>query len=41
MTPLDAQLANELRVKLGKGRELPEEFKSGLDAYFNKLEEAK
>lgn len=23
------------------GRELPEEFKSGLDAYFNKLEEAK
>jgi translation initiation factor IF-2 len=25
MTPLDAKLANELRVKLGKGRELPEE----------------
>jgi hypothetical protein len=23
------------------GRELPEEFKSGLDAYFNKLEEVK
>jgi hypothetical protein len=23
------------------GRELPEEFKTGLDAYFNKLEEAK
>jgi len=25
MTPLDAKLANELRTKLGKGRELPEE----------------
>jgi translation initiation factor IF-2 len=25
MTPLDQMLANELRVKLGKGRELPEE----------------
>jgi len=25
MTPLDAQLANDLRTKLGKGRELPEE----------------
>jgi translation initiation factor IF-2 len=25
MTPLDQKLANELRVKLGKGRELPEE----------------
>ena len=25
MTPLDAKLANELRIKLGKGRELPEE----------------
>ena len=25
MTPLDANLANELRTKLGKGRELPEE----------------
>ena len=25
MTPLDQTLANELRVKLGKGRELPEE----------------
>src|SRR5882724_10680722 len=25
MTPLDATLANELRTKLGKGRELPEE----------------
>jgi len=25
MTPLDTQLANELRTKLGKGRELPEE----------------
>ena len=25
MTPLDPKLANELRVKLGKGRELPEE----------------
>ena len=25
MTPLDSKLANELRVKLGKGRELPEE----------------
>src|SRR5207245_2725698 len=25
MTPLDAQLANELRTKLGKGRDLPEE----------------
>src|SRR5436190_14480417 len=25
MTPLDATLANALRVKLGKGRELPEE----------------
>ena len=24
MTPLDAKLANELRSKLGKGRELPE-----------------
>ncbi len=27
MTPLDATLANNLRVKLGKGRELPEEPK--------------
>ena len=27
MTPLDATLANSLRVKLGKGRELPEEPK--------------
>jgi translation initiation factor IF-2 len=27
MTPLDQKLANELRVKLGKGRELPEEPK--------------
>ncbi len=27
MTPLDAMLANNLRVKLGKGRELPEEPK--------------
>ncbi|HSE92514.1 MAG TPA: translation initiation factor IF-2 N-terminal domain-containing protein, partial [Methylomirabilota bacterium] len=27
MTPLDTTLANELRVKLGKGRELPEEAK--------------
>ena len=26
MTPLDQNLANELRVKLGKGRELPEEL---------------
>ncbi|HEY2991364.1 MAG TPA: translation initiation factor IF-2 [Methylomirabilota bacterium] len=26
MTPLDQKLANELRVKLGKGRELPEEL---------------
>src|SRR5438445_538214 len=26
MTPLDAKLANELRTKLGKGRELPEEL---------------
>src|SRR4051794_36736980 len=26
MTPLDKELANELRVKLGKGRELPEEL---------------
>src|SRR5438477_7925986 len=26
MTPLDQTLANELRVKLGKGRELPEEL---------------
>jgi translation initiation factor IF-2 len=26
MTPLDAKLANELRTKLGKGRELPEEM---------------
>jgi translation initiation factor IF-2 len=26
MTPLDQTLANELRVKLGKGRELPEEI---------------
>src|SRR5262245_33305333 len=25
MTPLDAKLANDLRTKLGKGRELPEE----------------
>src|ERR671935_972334 len=25
MTPLDTKLANELRTKLGKGRELPEE----------------
>ena len=25
MTPLDSKLANELRTKLGKGRELPEE----------------
>jgi hypothetical protein len=25
MTPLDPKLATELRVKLGKGRELPEE----------------
>ena len=25
MTPLDATLANALRAKLGKGRELPEE----------------
>jgi translation initiation factor IF-2 len=25
MTPLDAQLANDLRTKLGKGRDLPEE----------------
>jgi translation initiation factor IF-2 len=25
MTPLDAKLANELRVKLGKGRDIPEE----------------
>src|SRR5262245_22587896 len=25
MTPLDQKLATELRVKLGKGRELPEE----------------
>src|SRR5215475_6002580 len=25
MTPLDTMLANQLRVKLGKGRELPEE----------------
>src|SRR5512132_4486592 len=25
MTPLDATLANSLRMKLGKGRELPEE----------------
>ena len=25
MTPLDAKLANELRTKLGKGREFPEE----------------
>jgi translation initiation factor IF-2 len=28
MTPLDATLANSLRVKLGKGRELPEEPKA-------------
>jgi translation initiation factor IF-2 len=28
MTPLDQKLANELRVKLGKGRELPEEAKA-------------
>jgi translation initiation factor IF-2 len=27
MTPLDTTLANELRVKLGKGREIPEEAK--------------
>src|ERR1700682_2969203 len=27
MTPLDSTLANNLRVKLGKGRELPEEPK--------------
>ncbi len=27
MTPLDTTLANQLRVKLGKGRELPEEAK--------------
>ena len=27
MTPLDTTLANALRVKLGKGRELPEEPK--------------
>src|SRR4029077_6551023 len=27
MTPLDTTLANNLRVKLGKGRELPEEPK--------------
>src|SRR5207248_6259463 len=27
MTPLDAKLANDLRTKLGKGRELPEEVK--------------
>src|SRR5688500_350619 len=26
MTPLDQKLANELRMKLGKGRELPEEL---------------
>src|SRR5205814_1539179 len=26
MTPLDAKLANDLRAKLGKGRELPEEL---------------
>jgi translation initiation factor IF-2 len=26
MTPLDAKLANELRTKLGKGRDLPEEI---------------
>src|SRR5690348_6702415 len=25
MTPLDAKLANDLRVKLGKGRDIPEE----------------
>ena len=29
MTPLDQTLANELRVKLGKGRELPEETVEG------------
>ena len=38
-TNVDARPVGQATGKAG--RELPEEFKTGLDAYFNKLEEAK
>ena len=39
MTPLDSTLANALRVKLGKGRELPEEPKPKRPARAKKTDE--
>src|SRR5262245_39738995 len=40
MTPLDSTLANALRVKLGKGRELPEEPKPKRPSRAKKTDDA-